>query len=188
MSQFTQKEINYIVPEYWKGRTIKALAKELKCRTKKISLALRSRNIDTTKNRRVRIGNAHRGVSEACVSRVKEIRQLSEEEWAYIAGIFDGDGCVSVNGRWSNYRITITQNGLYLHQWLLTTLGVGNITRRRDDKANSYRISAQKQVYEFLNGVLPYSIVKQEKVRKAIATIENKYKWEPKLATWEERI
>jgi hypothetical protein len=103
------------------------------------------------------------------------------EQWAYIAGIFDGEGSLTYHNTQnavSNRRVDIAQKDVTLLYWLESVLGGGVVRRRKEQDshgADDFRIVRQRQVYEFLMGVLPYVIVKREKVVVAIAELDGRY-------------
>ena len=102
-------------------------------------------------------------------------------EWAYIAGFFDGKGCiykVKRKGKLLPSRlITISQASRpvldaitdFLLDNAISCLAV------REVNPNHYilDINGMKDVLPFLQNVYPFLIVKKEKAQEAITTLEN---------------
>ena len=92
--------------------------------------------------------------------------RLSEPEKAYIAGIVDGEGTISI--RTSEHRrqlyVHIGNTDKRLIDWLLKILGCGATTsyQHREDwkPCHSFRIICQ-QAGEFLEEIYPYLILKK---------------------------
>ena len=177
----TDEEAILIRYEYSKGMPVEKIARKLHCRYALVSNFLWQSGIDIAKERAKRIGDMQRGRPKLYIT-ADNNRKISAlvtvAQWAYIAGIFDGEGCLRQDNKWGNWRVTITQKGDALHEWLLSVLGVGTITEKYGHAGcKDFRISAQKEIYQFLLRVQPYCIVKREKVSQAIIHLEGKYKW-----------
>jgi hypothetical protein len=77
----------------------------------------------------------------------KAVRELTPEDAAYLAGLIDGEGTITLTRRHSNERrqlvLSISSTERALVEWSLTSIGVGKITRkvRRID-------AAQRQVHQ----------------------------------------
>lgn len=113
------------------------------------------------------------------------MNQLTETQKAYLAGFFDGEGCISITvsmdrtkGKTPRYRVhvVITQKNpetlLELHQMA----GIGNVYDRRSNArfhASSWQIS-HLQSREFLTVLLPYLRNKKKEAELAIEFI-NKF-------------
>lgn len=106
-------------------------------------------------------------------------RKPSSEEWAYIAGIFDGEGSLTYNGSSRQPRVSISQNrDSGLHEWLLDTLGAGGISEIRGRNVAEFRLFTVRSVYEFLVGIMPYVVVKRDKVENGLSELRSRYGWE----------
>ena len=104
--------------------------------------------------------------------------KLSEIDKAYIAGLFDGEGCISPIWGSKKYflkkehkeRIThfpklqfvIRNKNHLLLDLIKTKIGFGSIYRGREGRAYDYRISAEKQVLDMVNALIPYVKLKKE--------------------------
>lgn len=91
--------------------------------------------------------------------------------WEYIAGFFDGEGCVShLKNQW---RISVGQNTKEVLQEIRDYIGYGTIYKEYSTQYTQgvhYRLQIfrKKEVYAFLSTILPYVIVKKERVMYAL--------------------
>ncbi|MDQ1243138.1 MAG: hypothetical protein QG550_2390, partial [Pseudomonadota bacterium] len=69
----------------------------------------------------------------------KAVRQLTPEEAAYLAGLIDGEGTITLTRRHANERrqlvLSISSTERALVEWSLTRIGVGKITGKRTSPA-----------------------------------------------------
>lgn len=96
---------------------------------------------------------------------------------SYLAGFFDGEGCVSVykNGQQTSYclRVQLTQNkneeSTYIFNYLKTTFGGSLVLRDRKNCRPTYhwQLSGDKAVL-FLMYLLPYLTIKFKQAKVAI--------------------
>jgi len=89
--------------------------------------------------------------------------------WQYIAGFFDGEGSINVTRRGKPtifYRVDMSQKYPEALEAIQEFLGYGIIYHRYDGKRNIYelRINRKSDIIDFVTHVLPYSIVKREKI------------------------
>ena len=95
-------------------------------------------------------------------------------DWKYIAGFFDGEGSITqTQGR---HRLYITQANLEVLELIKAFVGYGKvspITKRKNHWKDAwvYFIGDMHQVQQFLEGILPYLIVKKDKAKNAIVEI-----------------
>lgn len=100
---------------------------------------------------------------------------MKERNWSYLAGIFDGEGCISphtycVNkerGYWAHQvAIRLTSTDERLMKWIIKTFGGVYYARGLKTAGNKtayYWMPKGKQNrINFLLGVLPYLIIKRE--------------------------
>lgn len=107
---------------------------------------------------------------------------LLDIEKAYMAGIFDGEGSLSITNRENHSSYWGLQIGmtnrevLELFQKKLD----GHILKEKLEANRKqmyrYQLRNQNRIYFFLKEILPYLIVKREKSKEFIKYIENKYK------------
>jgi len=94
---------------------------------------------------------------------------LEEVEKAYVAGIVDGEGTVTLMRHHKNEtpapRVSVANNNLKLLKWLKTKVGVGVIVSKRKNKPyhnSSYAWYIQQdRVLRFLNEIRKFLIVKK---------------------------
>ena len=107
---------------------------------------------------------------------------LTKTEKAYLAGIFDGEGCVGYykrKGSRNKYSyvamVLIAQSDFRLMSWLEDKIGFGSITTRIGKKHFEYHWQTNKRqhVIEFLEAIEPYLIIKREQARILIAHLQN---------------
>ena len=98
-----------------------------------------------------------------CMAR-KAVRRLTPEEAAYLAGLIDGEGTITLTRRHANERrqlvLSISSTERALVEWSLTSIGVGKITGKRTSSAAhapglTYTVSNQ-QAMNVLRQVVDY--------------------------------
>jgi hypothetical protein len=108
----------------------------------------------------------------------KAVRRLAPEEAAYLAGLIDGEGTITLTRRHANERrqlvLSISSTERALVEWSLTSIGVGKITGKRTSSAAhapglTYSVSNQ-QALNVLRQVVDYlRSYKQRRARLALA-------------------
>lgn len=95
--------------------------------------------------------------------------------WEYIAGFFDGEGCIyrfNKNGsKIHSFRAFMSQNNkspLYAIQSFLTDYNIDSIMYKGGRTESQLRITKQQDVLNFLDNILPYLIVKRQKALDTI--------------------
>ena len=94
---------------------------------------------------------------------------MKKVEWAYLAGLIDGEGCITSrrNSKGSYYtRMTISQKRVELLWWVHERFGGAVSVKGRTWHAGS-RHSAW-----VLEGVLPYLVLKRDQAEVALALCE----------------
>jgi hypothetical protein len=114
------------------------------------------------------------------------MNNLTETDKAYIAGIFDGEGCIG----YYNAALTYNHRPGYFHasinvcntdprviSWLKEVTGIGkvgllkmNTTRRR--QAYQWQLGKRAEIVEFLQTIRPYLKIKSEQVDVLLAHID----------------
>lgn len=101
-------------------------------------------------------------------------KRLTAAQRAYLAGLFDGEGCVGYYKRKGNRNkysyvsmVLITQSDFRLMLWLEAKIGFGTITTRAGKKHFEYHWQTNKKsdVKEFLEAIEPYLLLKGQQVR-----------------------
>lgn len=93
------------------------------------------------------------------------------EDWAYIAGLFDGEGsigiCKSKGSKGSFTTLRIANNDLVVLHWLLDITGVGRIyaLKIRGSRKQPYEWTVRPlvDIYFVIENILPHIKVKLEK-------------------------
>lgn len=108
-------------------------------------------------------------------------KQPSPEEWAYLAGLFDGEGCISATQRSRStfqVRLRVSQrSGLFL-EVLVSEFDVGRITTyHRRDRGNRsvtlWNVVAKTEVRFLLQGMMPYLRLKKSQAELALELLDS---------------
>lgn len=116
-----------------------------------------------------------------------ECPNLSETDWAYVAGILDGEGCIrdqkQTHSRHVQPTIRVANTYLGLVEWLRKIFG-GSIytdcrTSQPDRNPNwnqvwEWRRCSESAVYAILSGCIPYMIVKRDRALEIMTRIEKR--------------
>lgn len=93
-----------------------------------------------------------------------KVRILNQEEAAYIAGIVDGEGTITLTRRnkGQNRRLSlvVSNNEVKLLKWIKRIVGAGQITTKRFNPNNRFNACAYQinnsQAYELVTQLAPY--------------------------------
>jgi len=109
--------------------------------------------------------------------------ELSREQLAYIAGLIDGEGTITLvkHGNKIYPEVSITNTCKELIDWLKKTIGFGIVSEERKKNRKwkicyKYRVVSIAEVYSLLKEIEPYLIVKKQQallVLKFIETLSN---------------
>lgn len=99
--------------------------------------------------------------------------------WAYVAGYFDGEGHVSHHKSWSHFALGFTNTNLESLKAIQRFIGAGTIyikPRPNIRCKNAYRliVSKRRNVVSVARRMLPYSMIKREKLVVLIEDLANK--------------
>jgi hypothetical protein len=116
--------------------------------------------------------------------------QEDKTKWSYLAGMIDGEGCISIwrtkarahdyesSGKTYgsfNLRIQVYNTSLELMKWLVANFGGVYHTRLhvKDEHKNSYswRPKGENNTKKMLLGILPYLVIKTEQAKLALEYI-----------------
>ena len=118
---------------------------------------------------------------------------MKEQNWPYLAGLIDGEGCITAwkywlvwklgdkrhfcNPYWQfSARVSITNTSLVLMKWLVSHYGGGFICKREaTDKHKAsfeWRPKGQKNMKLLLLAILPYLVIKREQAILLLEYIE----------------
>lgn len=116
---------------------------------------------------------------------------MDKSKWSYLAGLFDGEGCVSIASRphktvdkrndeevtWkrTSCQISLANTDRGLMQWLISNFGGVYYTLSGNSRIGqnwkpcySWQPKGAKNRETFLLGILPYSIIKRERLLLAL--------------------
>lgn len=120
------------------------------------------------------------------MARYKEVGSLSIADAAYIAGLIDGEGTITLSRRHAQDRrqlvVSIANTELPLLEFVLQQLGVGKITRKKIAAAHhtpSYSFAiANRQALSLLQQLQPY--LRSHKRERAELVLEHYIKAVPR--------
>jgi hypothetical protein len=104
---------------------------------------------------------------------VKKVESLSEIERAYLAGIFDGEGTISIKEYGSGGRavayLTIVTTDFKLNKWLIDKIGEYSSSSRTDHETYrqvyNWHSERPAHVLAILLSIAPFSIIKKEHIQ-----------------------
>ena len=105
---------------------------------------------------------------------------LKETDLAYIAGIVDGEGSISIqqNGKHQIAHLTISNTNLEVLKWIQNKFEEGTIYKRtlypNRKQCYVWQTGAHKVIYLILIKLLPYLKIKRNKAIETISFIQNK--------------
>jgi hypothetical protein len=108
-----------------------------------------------------------------------------KEKWSYLAGLIDGEGCISVSKRINNYnnrgrsdyvqynfRISVTNTSLKLMKWLISNFGGVYYTKReatiKHSTSYEWRPKGRGNNEQTLLGIIPYLVIKSEHAKTGL--------------------
>ena len=108
-----------------------------------------------------------------------EIKEMSETQKAYIAGMMDADGCVGISknkSRSNLYEFDFTKRAMItncdynLITWLHDVVGAGTAYQYKKSGSDNWRIVHRYQITgkkcrAFLKQILPYMIIKKDRAQ-----------------------
>lgn len=105
-----------------------------------------------------------------------QMKKLSVEHAAYLAGIIDGEGHITITS--CAYRgrqklalmVGVSNNSLELLEWILITTGCGKIYHRSrfHNKGCVWNLTGSQNVIFLLEQIIPYLILKKDQAILAI--------------------
>jgi 3',5'-cyclic AMP phosphodiesterase CpdA len=112
----------------------------------------------------------------------KQVRTLRQSEAAYLAGLIDGEGTITLSRRHANERrqlvVSVVSTEREIVDWVLSTVGAGKITRKRTvamhhSPSFTYTV-ANRQALAMLRQATPYlRSYKRARARLAIVHYVN---------------
>jgi hypothetical protein len=116
----------------------------------------------------------------------KQVKPLQNTEAAYIAGLIDGEGTITLSRRHRNENrqlvISISNNEKAILDYVLKVAGVGILTKKRKYAEHhsinfTYKVS-NRQAYNLLHQILPY--LKSHKKDRAILVLDKYLRLTPR--------
>lgn len=103
------------------------------------------------------------------------IKELSSNEWAYVAGLVDGEGSIAI--RRDQAQISIYNCYLPLMKFLSKSIGGNYRVAHRNGRTPNYcwNIGGAKNIDRALARLLPFLIIKREKAVEVLAWLHKKY-------------
>ena len=116
----------------------------------------------------------------------KSVNKLSREDSAYLGGLIDGEGTITLTRRHKGFNrylgVTISSTERQILEWVLKTVGVGNITNKRtysEKHAPSYTYQVfSQQALGILEQIYPY--LRTYKNKRARLAMDNYDKLTPR--------
>lgn len=178
------------IADYLAGMTVSALAQKHRRTNRTISRILRAEGVLGELQRRRDVAKRGRP-SPAHVGKQGLAGSLDGPHWAYVAGLFDGDGTLVRRGTTRHderttarghcrYLLCIIQKDSTPLEWLRRTLGVGRI--HFANGTHRYEITSQRAVFEILCTLAPHLFVKRAAAQQALATLSASYGWTQETA------
>lgn len=124
----------------------------------------------------------------------KKTHQLNQTDAAYIAGLIDGEGSISLTRRHKNenrqLEISISNNDMNLLNYVLAAVGTGRIVKKKTysekhSPGASYLIS-NRQALDLLQQITPYLLT--YKVKRANLLLNNYLRLTPRNGKYSESL
>jgi len=108
--------------------------------------------------------------------KARSLRTLSDTEFAYIAGLFDGEGSLRVKGY--GVQMCIVNTNEDVMAWL-ESLGGGSIRQRPCNGLGSkpihiWTVCRHQDLCYLIGGVLPFTIIKREALKHALKKLKER--------------
>lgn len=92
------------------------------------------------------------------------MKRISKTDIAYIAGFFDGEGCISI-AMSKHIRISISQKFPGVLHYIKNLLGYGKVVPTYKNRAYQFKIYGRDNYKKFIQTILPFSKVKKEQLK-----------------------
>jgi len=113
-------------------------------------------------------------------------KNISKTDRAYVAGLFDGEGCIGIRKTKRKYSdgtsldVSITNTCKEVLEWVSNLTPIGMVTERacRNPKWKptfNYRIRSAFGCYQFLRLIEPHLIIKRVKAQEVIKFLQDRY-------------
>lgn len=120
---------------------------------------------------------AKKGKSYPAIWKKYDLPSLNETDWAYIAGLFDGEGSIYFNKVcWLEIHNTHLETLEMIQKKLKAGYVYGKESKISTKNCYRLRFNRFREVYLILIKLLPYLSIKREKVIEVLNIIKNKQK------------
>ncbi len=110
-----------------------------------------------------------------------ETKTMSQLDQAYLAGFFDGEGCVGVygkggrSGKYRNWVLTISNTHRPTLKYCQKLTGVGSVVEKKTKllhhkKQWVWNVKSQRNIVSILTQMLPFLKIKKKKVKILLAS------------------
>jgi intein/homing endonuclease len=124
----------------------------------------------------------------------KEVLPLKSIDAAYIAGLIDGDGTITLSNRHRNENrqlvVTISNNERKLLEYVADIAGVGTISKKKSYKENhhtnyTYKVS-NRQAYHLLEKIIQF--LKSHKKHRAAIVLDKYLELTPRNGKYSKKL
>lgn len=93
-----------------------------------------------------------------------------DTDWAYLAGLIDGEGCISASSQHApryHAQLKVLNTDRRMLNWIRETFAKGSVSVNRLGEGNSktcfkWRVTGKENVAYILTEVLPYLVIKKD--------------------------
>ena len=104
------------------------------------------------------------------------IKLSDEEKYAYLAGLIDGEGCITIGAKYKDSRVNIANTNLECLLTMQQWFQLGNIVMGKKRPSNCKKIFALNYgataMRFLLPKIIPFMIIKKEKAEMALKYLE----------------
>lgn len=115
----------------------------------------------------------------------------TETQWAYLAGIIDGEGCISLHMGSNGYphpRVQIANNRIELHDWLSKHFYFKTLATNNRSNCFTTHCAESSHIKWLLENTLPFYVIKREQAELLLEYVANSQGQGRKNLTPAERI
>lgn len=129
---------------------------------------------------------AHQAISKARTNLMEALK--NESNLSYIAGFFDGEGCISTGRHrptsqretgqsYIRVKVSVSQRFPQILLYIRDYFGFGEVYEVKDGTQWRYSCSSSQQTMSFLQALLPYLKVKRRQAELGIQLADNIYRF-----------
>lgn len=104
--------------------------------------------------------------------------QITPTEWAYLAGLFDGEGTIAYDGKRGRVILILYNTNVEVIQWVCARFAGGIYERKvayeRYLRSYLWQSMGLLNTQAVLRGMLPYLIIKRERALVALARLHRR--------------